>query len=131
MLSAMPQGIRRGLSAGYIALIALLSLLPAKTFEDIPTPFDSIDKVVHVLMYGLMAFILCWTFHPEQTKSDRRLVGIFLFCAMFGLLMEILQGIFPQLNRAFSWSDEAANITGATVFLIAWRASRQSLEKVP
>lgn len=109
--------LRRLLTLGYMALIALLSLLPSSTFKEIPTLFDAMDKVVHLLMYGGMASLLCWTVQRESSKTIMRLLLIFTFCVAFGMLMEILQGTFPGLHRSFDWDDEAANMTGAAVFI--------------
>jgi len=116
-LANIPGAARRILSFFYLALIALMSLLPSHTFEKVPFLFENEDKVIHFLMYGGMAVMLCWTFPRRNRKWLIYYAAIVLICTGFGMLMEILQGTFPQLGRSFSWADEAANITG-TIFFI-------------
>jgi VanZ family protein len=114
------------MSAAYLSVVALLSLLPSSTFEEIPPLIPYMDLAVHSIMYGIMAAILLWSFPARTTAVTRHLVMILFFCAGYGLLMELLQGIFSQLNRSFSWADIVANVTGSLIVLVISRRDQST-----
>lgn len=110
-------GIRLGFTGSYLVMIVVLSLLSVDTFEDIPSFFEHMDKVVHFLMYGVLSAVLCWTFSRKNYKPVVYFALVVLFCVSYGVIMEILQGIFKELERSFSWADVTANVLGAIIFI--------------
>jgi len=116
-LARAPGWVRRSTSGAYILAITILSMIPARTFEEIPSLFDNMDKPAHALMYGGMAALLCWTFRIGQRKTFLYYSVIFLFCAGYGILMETIQAALSNLDRNFSWGDALANIVGIAVFI--------------
>ena len=110
-------GIRRTISGVYLLFIMIVSLLPSSTFEDIPSLFEHMDKVIHFLIYGGLSALLCWTFPRKNRKMFLYFTAIVLLCTLYGIFMEILQGAFRELDRSFSWGDMIANIAGAIVFI--------------
>lgn len=92
------------MTVAYVAVITALSLMPSRDFPDVPM-FPHADKVIHFLMYGLLAFLLCWAFPAKAGNRAIRFAGIILFCMAYGVLMELLQGTFTQLGRSFSLAD--------------------------
>jgi VanZ family protein len=91
--------------------------MPSKTFKTIPTFFENEDKVIHFLMYGGMSAMLCWAIPRRNRRQFAYYAAITCFCAGYGMLMEILQGVFTQLDRSFSWFDMTANLAGAIFFI--------------
>ncbi|OGV57444.1 MAG: hypothetical protein A2283_00030 [Lentisphaerae bacterium RIFOXYA12_FULL_48_11] len=116
-LANIPAVIKRILSGCYLTLVALVSLLPSDSLKKVPTFFENEDTIAHFLMYGGMSAILCWTIPRQNKKKFLYYSGIVLFCVGFGMLMEILQRIFTQLDRSFSWSDAISNLAGICFFI--------------
>lgn len=110
----IPFRIRLGISGSYLIIIAIISLLPKRTFDDVPF-FLHMDKVVHFLMYGGLAALVCWTFNRKNHKPLLYYSIIILLCGGYGILMEILQDTILCLNRSFSWSDAVSNLAGICV----------------
>ena len=99
------------MSLCYLGIIALLSLMPSKDVPDVQL-FNGFDKLVHACMYFGLTILACWTFHAEIKRI--RIFYIVLFCASWGLLMEISQ-LEMSLGRAFEWMDELSNSIGALI----------------
>jgi VanZ family protein len=84
---------------------------------DIGIPHN--DKVVHFLMYGVLAILLLWAL--EVKKMHCALVlGIVLGCFAYGALMEVLQLVAIVGHREFSWADMVANGLGAVVAVVLY-----------
>ena len=110
--------LRKTIAAIYLAIIAVLSLMPGR---DLPhfTVFPEIDKVVHFSMYFGLSFLACWSF---EIRRDR-MIPIYLLLTgvfMYGVLMEILQRTMHN-GRNFEFMDMVANLTGAIVGIIIYR----------
>lgn len=110
--------LRKTLSALYLVIIAVLSLMPV---SDLPhfTVFSGIDKMVHVSMYFGLAFLACWSFEINRDRMKPiyfLLSGVF----MYGVLMEILQRTMHN-GRNFDFRDMLANLTGAIAGILIYR----------
>jgi VanZ family protein len=103
-----------------VALIIMyLSLASSQTFENVPLPkIPHIDKIVHFLMYfGLMSTII---FENRKTlKTTRNLFLISLIPLFYGILMEILQGVFTA-TRFASFFDVVFDAAGIYVCILLW-----------
>jgi VanZ family protein len=103
-----------------VALIIMyLSLASSQTFENVPLPkIPHIDKIVHFLMYfGLMSTII---FENRKTlKTTRNLFLISLIPLFYGILMEILQGVFTA-TRFASFFDAVFDAAGIYVCILLW-----------
>ncbi len=104
-----------------IALIPLLSLLPARFFKHIagPHPPPGVDKIVHALLYAALASAL---FHTLSTVNKTRYsyaLRITLAATCYGLVMEICQRFLTH-SRSFDPFDALANAFGA--FAVAFMA---------
>jgi VanZ family protein len=112
--------IKKNLFSIVIALIIMyLSLASSNTFEKVPIyNIPYFDKIVHCLMYsGLMASIIF-----ENRKTLNKTSTLFLISLVplsYGILMEILQGIFT-VTRSASLLDAIADAAGILVSIILW-----------
>lgn len=98
----------------WLAILIKLSLMAGNKLPSVPV-FAHMDKVVHALMYFVLAFLLS---RPVTRTGIRRpYLWIVLFCLVTGMLIEILQKYFA-LNRSGSFLDELANITGAILGIL-------------
>jgi VanZ family protein len=111
----------------WLAFIAVLSLIPG---DDIPHRglfgIPHLDKVVHMGMYCILAFLLAHTYQAAGKIS--RKTWILLFCVCFGGLMELLQATVA-LNRSGNWIDIIANLIGAAGGLLFFRLLTDMHEK--
>ena len=110
-LFSLPHWFRISVSLLYLGIVALLSLIPSDKVPDLNT-FAGFDKMVHACMYFGLTILVCWTFHAEAKRM--RILYIVLFCAGWGLLMELSQ-LEMSLGRAFEWLDELSNSAGAVL----------------
>ena len=112
-----PSRVRHTVSILYLGVVAILSLIPSRTFKDIPSFFEHMDKIVHFLIYGAMAALLCWTFRKRERRQFVYYTAVILFCIGYGILMEGLQEAIHAVDRSFSWADIVANSAGAVFFI--------------
>ncbi|NNE06883.1 MAG: VanZ family protein [Xanthomonadales bacterium] len=100
-----------------LLLIAVVSLIPI----DQPLPIRGADKFEHVLAY----FVLMYWWGMVQPG---RLWGWLLFLPLFGLALELLQGLTP--HRFMEWRDAAANTAGVLLGLVILKTPAARLLRV-
>lgn len=116
-LRSCPMRIRRWACASHLAVIALLSLLPAWLFPPSIAEIPGIDKWMHLAMYGVLGALLRWVAGQGPLSPAAR--GLPAAGAGYGLVMEVLQPWIGGAGRAFNWEDAAANLAGVVLFWIA------------
>ena len=120
--------LRKTIAVFYLAIIAVLSLMPAR---DLPhfTVFPEIDKAVHFCMYFGLSFLACWSFEISRDRMKpiyMLLAGVF----MYSVLMEILQRTMHN-GRNFDFKDMVANLAGAILGIMIYRYfERKRIETV-
>lgn len=85
-----------------------------------PLSIDGLDKIAHLLLFGLLATHLCrYPDRPEARLSWGQ--GIFAICVVFffGLSDELHQAQNPY--RTFELADLAADFIGATVAVVLYQ----------
>ena len=110
--------LRKTIGTLYLAIVALLSLLPSYDLPDIQL-FPGADKLVHICMYLGLSFLACWSFEISRDRMKplyMMLAGVF----MYGVLMEILQRTMHN-GRSFDFKDMLANLTGAVIGILIYR----------
>lgn len=115
-------GLRRWACGLHLALIAVLSLLPAWIFPPSVTSVAGLDKVVHAVLYGVLGALLYWT--ATASRKDANPTLWWLGAMGYGVLMEVLQLILSGASRGFSWGDVLANAVGVAV---GWLVMRRFL----
>lgn len=87
-----------------------------------PSPFLDFDKLVHVLIFGVLQFLLLRGFF-KQNKYPSLHKNHFLLAtftsADYGVLMEVLQG-YVFRNRSFDQFDIMANLIGVALATVLW-----------
>ncbi len=89
-------------------LVFYLCLMPQRKIAHIP--IFGIDKLVHVLFFGIFMFLLLFIM-----KLKKWMVS-FLIATLFGCLIEGLQYYFTSLGRSGNWKDIIADALGAIIF---------------
>lgn len=104
-----------------IVIIFILLSLPGSSFQTNTKWYGDfpIDKLVHVLLFGSLAF--SFFFHFEKSKSDklktvRARALVLIFCIVYGIAMEYYQKYFV-LSRGFEVNDMLADAIGAILAL--------------
>ena len=109
IMSGVPRWL---MSLVVIAAIAYLTLVPSPLPEPPMPLFDGTDKVVH----GLMFLVLAWCLNRDISR--RRLlvaaVAAFALATAYGGLIEVLQGTM-QLGRSADVLDFVADVAGAAI----------------
>ncbi|MBX2971960.1 MAG: VanZ family protein [Flavobacteriales bacterium] len=113
------------LAIAWALLIAFLCLTPGKALPQWEwADLLSVDKLVHVLMFGVLSYLLARGFRARENNAwpDAKVLviaGVLSFA--YGALMELLQDI-PGLGRNGDVVDLTANTIGAVVG--AWLVHR-------
>lgn len=89
-------------------LVFYLCLMPQRKIAHIP--IFGIDKLVHVLFFGIFMFLLLFIMKPNKWMVS------FLIATLFGCLIEGLQYYFTSLGRSGDWKDIFADALGAIIF---------------
>ncbi len=89
-------------------LVFYLCLMPQRKIAHIP--IFGIDKLVHVLFFGIFMFLLLFIMKPNKWMVS------FLIATLFGCLIEGLQYYFTFLGRSGDWKDIIADALGAIIF---------------
>lgn len=83
--------------------------------------FPGMDKVAHLLVYGLLGIAWVRTLHPDRFSRVHRFAVAVTLAAGFGLIDEGIQLGTP--GRLFEWLDLLADVLGASLFSLAYLAS--------
>ena len=99
---------------GFIAYTCLIPSTKLPTFE-----FPFIDKIVHFTFH--FGFTMVWFLYFEkQFESSnyyKSLLISFVFSVLFGIIIELSQGLFTA-TRAQDVTDILANTVGGTVAIV-------------
>jgi VanZ like family len=85
------------------------------------------DKPIHFIMFAMQAWLLAKTLTKNNTKNYMILVMLScLSSALYGVLTEVLQGIFVWLGRGFDYDDMIADALGCLIVLaLFWTRRKQ------
>ncbi|MDO5571543.1 MAG: VanZ family protein [Bacteroidales bacterium] len=117
--------IKYGFSSILILIITILSIVNFNSL-DITPPVQWFDKVVHLLMYASLSFVLLFDLTKNIFLSDhlikpsitKKYIYISLFISIFiGGILELIQEYFVD-GRSGDWNDMISNITGSITGLI-------------
>jgi len=101
-------------------LIAYFTLIPS---AEVPKSLVSLnDKWIHGTIYFFSASLIILAlvrYNFRKSLSIKAAVTVFLFCILFGGLIEILQHELVS-GRHGDWFDFWANNTGAAVSVLLW-----------
>jgi len=96
-------------------LAAYVSLLPSTTVEsDIPRTVQAFDLPFHVGVYFVVALTAVLALARRDILISTR-VNIFLSCALFGAVLEIMQATIPGISRTCTVIDFMSNALGSVI----------------
>tara|TARA_R110002050_G_scaffold27038_7_gene70864 strand:+ start:18523 stop:18918 length:396 start_codon:yes stop_codon:yes gene_type:complete len=101
-------------------LIAYFTLMPG---SQVPKSLASLnDKWIHGTIYFFSASLIILglvRYNFRRSLSIKAAILVFLFCLLFGGMIEILQHEFVS-RRHGDWLDFWANNTGAAISVLLW-----------
>ena len=96
------------LSVFYSIALIIVSLMRLNNLPNLNTGFD--DKIGHFLFYAI--FCMLWFLSFHSLKIKRSLFAATTFSILFGLIIELLQGVVSD-HRTSDVYDFLANTMGA------------------
>ena len=111
------SNIRRALLVAYIIALLAVTLAPVPGSVYPPSGFD---KLVHVGLFGGLAFLIMWNFGSWRRITIVEALGLTVVAA---ILIEVLQGMLPFRN-ADAW-DFVAGTVGALLGIVLAGAVRK------
>ena len=100
----------------YTVTLTMLCLVRINKLPSLGVSFG--DKIYHFLSYTILAFLWYHTFFLKfKFKNSKALANTFLFCTVFGIIIEALQGMFTAY-RAADFYDVVANTSGVLFIVL-------------
>jgi len=115
---------RYGPALAWAIIILILTGLPGNYFPEVKTFWDwlSPDKVVHLGIFGVQAFLIIYGLGQQYLAKKRRyqyMVLVFLLTTLFGLITEVLQS-YVFVGRDGNVFDFLADGLGAFLGVLAY-----------
>jgi hypothetical protein len=100
---------------GWVLFIGLITLLPGKTIPQIDWNFLAFDKVIHFVIFSILAFLGSINFKISfgLTKAFKPALFSLFIAILYGTILEYMQTYIP--DRRFDYADLSANIGGSVV----------------
>ena len=107
----------------WAVLIYILSVIPAKALPEIDLwHLVSVDKLAHLFMYAMLAFLLSTGLKRQYSSAwiryHAKLTSFWVSC-LYGFLLEIIQLVLKG-DRYFDLFDVAANCIGAAIGIVSF-----------
>jgi len=118
-----------------IVIIFVLLSLPGNSFHTSSNWFGflPIDKIVHIGLFGSLAFSLFYHFEKstsQRLKSVRAKAYVLIFCMLYGIAMEYYQKYYVP-SRGFEVADMLADTVGAILALpiFTWLLNKSIIKR--
>lgn len=118
-----------------IVIIFILLSLPGNSFHTTSNWFGDlpIDKMVHIGLFGSLAFSLFYSFEKSTykgLKTVRAKAYALIFCMLYGIAMEYYQKYYVP-SRGFEVADMLADTAGAILALpiFTWFLNKSIIKK--
>lgn len=94
-------------------LITVASLSSGDNFNKVQIDIPGLDKLVHLVMYSVLSFLLLWALSKTRNHRDKfiHILVVMSVSGLYGILIEILQREMT-FTRNFDVYDIIANIIG-------------------
>ena len=108
---------KQWLSLVWALFILILTGIPGNQIPKIPDFLEwlSPDKIVHLIMFGLLSYLILYGSRQQYYKSKNRsyyVISAVLIAAVYGIFTELLQ-VYLFTGRNGNIFDAAADLLGA------------------
>jgi VanZ family protein len=115
---------KQWLSISWALFILILTGIPGNQIPRIPDFLEwlSPDKVVHLIMFGLLSYFILYGNRRQYFKSKKRsfyIINAILISAAYGVVTEILQ-VYVFSGRSGNIFDASADLLGALIGGVAY-----------
>ena len=120
MVQATIQGLRLAtlVLIGYWGVIFIATHIPKGQMPDI----SKSDKLMHMIAFAGLAFLLAWAFPKESKRPYAHLIGAWIVACAYGAVDELSQ---IPVGRHADVRDWIADSIGAVLGLIAYMIARK------
>jgi len=115
--------LRRAVFYGYVAAVLGATLAPLSA--DAYGAVAGLDKLVHVVLFGGVAVLLCWTSNSASPQTARR---VFLTTTAFAASIELVQSLLAYRSGDI-WDLVAGSIGALLGILFAWAIAKLWVKK--
>lgn len=111
-----------------VALAIAITFCSGRSVDGLPPTFEGSDKVVHFLLFGLMATLVARIDAVARTRPLGRYAAI-LIVSVFGVTDELHQHFTPGRSMdVWDWVADTLGAGLATVLYVEWLVYRDVLE---
>lgn len=113
-----PRWVRRALHAVYTGVVLFVSLWPRECVDTyVAHGIQRQERGIHFLCFAGLAILSAFAYGDRRAASRSR-IALWLACSVFGLVLEVLQGSVPGINRNCTAHDMFDNALGALVGVV-------------
>ncbi|MCB9245100.1 MAG: VanZ family protein [Flavobacteriales bacterium] len=104
-------------TVAFSTVLLLLFLYPGSSIPAVR--IANLDKAIHLIAFSLLYVIAYaeWSFHRSSSSQSRWSIAIVVISLLFGLSVEVLQGVLP-LNRSMELADFVADSLGVMLGIL-------------
>jgi len=118
--SSFKRWIWGSLAGVWTGNVLVFSLIPVSAKVSV----GNFDKALHLFQYMALAWLWVPAWHDPLRKTSRTLWHIGIAATLYGIVIEVIQGILPW--RSGDWLDAAANAFGAAIGVLLWHKRLKS-----
>lgn len=115
--------------AGYVLLLAAVTLMPQPIVEQLTSAeIRGSSRLIHLVLFIPLGFGAGMT-RLGAKPLFRACLHPFIWSSLYGILLELLQGLLTGLQRSASLHDMAANVLGTLAGVTSagiWQAATSS-----
>ncbi len=96
--------------------LGIFVLSSQSRLPELPFTFDSMDKVAHAVVFGVLGLLVAFAL---EGSLEKRALWAVLLTALYGVSDEAHQSMVP--GRSVELLDLLADIAGAALAVLTWR----------
>ena len=108
----------------YSIALTVIMLIPVNSGKTYDLP---VDKVVHIGLNGLLAFLWLWFVNNKYLLTTKKVLFVFIACVSYGIIIEILQETITYSRSGDFW-DVVANTIGCMIAVVVYYFFNRNLK---
>lgn len=113
----------------YSIAIVFLFFIPSSDIPKVKIKIEGLDKIVHCTIHFFLITVWMLYFYVKNNFQFRTkwLIPVFLSVLLFGIIVEIIQGVFTN-SRGADIFDVAANLVGSLLGILFFKMIKNNLK---